>query len=406
MASKRKRGNSREYIVKNKALLGKPYTISFENETEGDAWVAHLEACLAQGIVPEDILKQRGEFTFIADVINGYLKSGYIPSSDVGCLNVLAARIGTVALRDVDYAWVEKWVSAMKQFHNLAPTTIRHHVGSLARCFDWGSKQKIKELVINPIRLLPRRYATYSEADRRYLEARNAAAIKAGEEAKAIPKDEHRDRRLEDGEEPEIRRILAGGKPLREDGKARERELAQDYRPALQLIFELALETAMRMKEIYTLQVAQVDLEKHTIFLDRTKNGSKRQVPITSVAKAALNNYYKAVIEGEPSMQGFNFEEGMLLPFFKFDPQGRKEIDQQEAKALSSRLSRMFANIFEAAGATNLHFHDLRHEATARLFERTNLRDTEIASITGHKDLRMLQRYANLRASNLAGMLW
>lgn len=41
----------------------------------------------------------------------------------------------------------------------------------------------------------------------------------------------------------------------------------------------MALETAMRMSEMLTLTVAQIDLSRRTIFLDRTKNGSKRQVP-------------------------------------------------------------------------------------------------------------------------------
>ncbi|MFT4064388.1 site-specific integrase [Paraburkholderia sp.] len=406
MSSKRKRGDSWEYIVKNKALLGKPYTISFTNEEEGDAWVAHLEACLRQGIVPEELSKRIGTFTFVADVITGYLKSGYVPPSDVSCLNVLNARIGTIALKDVDYPWVEKWIAAMKQFHNLAPTTIRHHVGALARCFDWGSKQKIQPLIINPIRLLPKRYATYTEADRRYLEARNAEAVTAGLAPKALPKDESRDRRLAEHEEVEARRLLAGGKPIRPDGSERERELANDFRPAYQCMFDLALETAMRMKEIYTIEVAQVDMGQRTIFLDDTKNGDKRQVPLTSVAIAALNTYFAAVTNDEPSMQGFKFDNGLLFPFFKPDPLQRREVDAKEAKALSSRLSRFWVNLFEAAGAFDLHFHDLRHEATSRLFERTRLRDTEIAKITGHKDLRMLARYANLRASALADMLW
>jgi integrase len=39
----------------------------------------------------------------------------------------------------------------------------------------------------------------------------------------------------------------------------------------------------------------------------------------------------------------------------------------------------------------------LRHELTSRLFERTNLREFEIAAITGHRDLRMLARYTHLR---------
>ena len=53
------------------------------------------------------------------------------------------------------------------------------------------------------------------------------------------------------------------------------------------------------------------------------------------------------------------------------------------------------------ASITNLGFHDLRHEATSRFFEKgPNV--MEVAAITGHKDLRMLQRYTHLRAEDLA----
>ena len=53
------------------------------------------------------------------------------------------------------------------------------------------------------------------------------------------------------------------------------------------------------------------------------------------------------------------------------------------------------------AGIKDLHFHDLRHEATSRFFEK-GLNVMEVGAITGHKDLRMLQRYTHLRAEDLA----
>ena len=56
------------------------------------------------------------------------------------------------------------------------------------------------------------------------------------------------------------------------------------------------------------------------------------------------------------------------------------------------------------AGIENLRFHDLRHEATTRLFEK-GLNIMEVASITGHKDLRMLRRYTHLKAEDLAKKL-
>ena len=54
------------------------------------------------------------------------------------------------------------------------------------------------------------------------------------------------------------------------------------------------------------------------------------------------------------------------------------------------------------ADCADLHFHDLRHEAVARFFERTKLQTMEFALIAGHTELKTLQRYANLRPSILA----
>ena len=55
------------------------------------------------------------------------------------------------------------------------------------------------------------------------------------------------------------------------------------------MMFDMALETAMRMREIYTLTRDQVSLSKATIFLEKTKNGDKRQVPISSVLAHAAS---------------------------------------------------------------------------------------------------------------------
>ncbi len=69
-------------------------------------------------------------------------------------------------------------------------------------------------------------------------------------------------------------------------------------------------------------------------------------------------------------------------------------------------FSKLYAGIFGQAGCADLRFHDLRHEATSRLFEKTKLSETQIMKITGHKSHRMMMRYANLRGSDLAEQLW
>ena len=67
-------------------------------------------------------------------------------------------------------------------------------------------------------------------------------------------------------------------------------------------------------------------------------------------------------------------------------------------------LRGLWSRACKRANIENLHFHDLRHEATSRFFEK-GLNVMEVAAITGHKDLRMLQRYTHLRAEDLAKKL-
>ena len=67
-------------------------------------------------------------------------------------------------------------------------------------------------------------------------------------------------------------------------------------------------------------------------------------------------------------------------------------------------ISQAFERVCKAAGIEGLTFHDLRHEATSRLFEK-GLGLMEVASITGHKTMQMLKRYTHLRAEDLVGRL-
>ena len=159
---------------------------------------------------------------------------------------------------------------------------------------------------------------------------------------------------------------------------------------ALKCIAVLAIETAMRMREMFTLRWSQVDLAQKTVFLDKTKNGDKRQVPLSSVALAELRAFQPSDID----------PANLVFPFLQGEESAKKLNDTTDF------LSRLFVDIFELAGAKGLLFHDLRHEATSRLFERTTLSETSIMRITGHRSQRMLMRYANLRGSDLAGALW
>lgn len=374
MATKRQRAGKWEYRISKAGVLSKPYYLTFDDEAEGDAYVRRVEQLLERGVVPDEMrAPSREKQPRLRDAILDYKATQAVSAADLGYLAVLLDRLPPkLELREVSFAWATDWITAMKRDENRSPSTIQHYVGSLARVLDWVLAKG--GIPINPLRQLPRGYAQYTAED---------AAVVSRCEGGVAKSSTARDRRLVGDEETRIRAILAGEKP---PGRQRAFELPEGA--ALQALFDLALESAMRLSEMFTLTVEQVDYPRRTIFLDRTKNGDKRQVPMTTVAERVLRDYL-----GER-------KTGRVFPWWS----GQR--DAAEMGRCSSMLSRSFGRVFDAAGCKDLRFHDLRHEATSRLFERTTLTDLQIAKITGHKDLRMLARYANLRGSDLADRLW
>ena len=154
MATKRQRGAVWAYVVKRKGLLPRPLT--FASEEEGDGYVKKLEALLDRGVLPDEFRAQQGEIVTVEDAAREYLAAQHVPESEKRCLAVVVTRIGATRVRAINYKWAESWVTAMKREQNLSPVTIRHHVGALARCFDWGTRHSIAALAVNPLRLLPR----------------------------------------------------------------------------------------------------------------------------------------------------------------------------------------------------------------------------------------------------------
>jgi integrase len=357
MATKRKRGGTWHYVIRRSGLLERPIYLSFNDEAEGDAYIRRLEGLLDRGIVPPELVRPSADAQTLLGMIRAYLRETRPSADDQRILErwLIEDRLSDRPALGLDYDWALSRV-AEEQAARRAPGTIRHRIGALARCLDWAVRRE--HLPANPLRLLPRGYAGYKDGER---------------------EDQERDRRLAPDEEAAVRRVLAGDYVP----QGKQRALRLDHREAHLLLFELALETAMRLSEIYTLEIKQVDLGGRTIYLDRTKNVDKRQVPLSSVALAALGDWIGVE------------RRGLLLPFFCGD-----------RKKTTARLSHIWSRVFEHAGCPDVRFHDIRHTATARFYERTTLSDLQISRITGHRSLAMLRRYANLRGSDLAERLW
>ena len=171
-------------------------------------------------------------------------------------------------------------------------------------------------------------------------------------------------------------------KPVRETGRNRRLKIGEQQdlleacrcsdNPYLSPLVEFAIETAMRRGELLSLKWSDVHVDQSYCHLPLTKNGSSRDVPLGMRAKALLEDLPK------------NSELAFPIHF--------------------EALKGLWKRAMKRAGIEDLHFHDLRHEATSRFFEK-GLNVMEVAAITGHKDLRMLQRYTHLRATDIASKL-
>ena len=115
-------------------------------------------------------------------------------------------------------------------------------------------------------------------------------------------------------------------------------------------------------------------LTRYIAFLPLTKNGSSREVPLSTKAAQVLARQRQR--NDTPS------------PF--------------PVTANGFRLA--WERLRSRAGLSDLRFHDLRHEAISRFFE-LGLNIPEVAVISGHKDPRMLFRYTHLKAEELARKL-
>jgi len=172
-------------------------------------------------------------------------------------------------------------------------------------------------------------------------------------------------------------------KPVRETGRNRRLKIGEQqnlleacrcsYNPYLAPLVEFAIETAMRRGELLSLRWEHVFQEDQYVHLPNTKNGSSRDVPLSNRARAILANLPASFSE-------------LVFP-----------IHFEALKGLWTRACRRVE-------ISDLRFHDLRHEATTRLFEK-GLNVMEVAAITGHKDLRMLQRYTHLKPETIASKL-
>lgn len=155
-----------------------------------------------------------------------------------------------------------------------------------------------------------------------------------------------------------------------------ERQLAPMAR-----IIKFAVATAMRQEEIF--RVTWSDLNHRTKMLTirdrkdpRQKKGNDQRIPLL-----AVSGYDALALVEEQRVLRAN-DDDRIFPY--------------NHKSAGTAFTRAVRDL----EIQDLHFHDLRHEGTSRLFE-AGYRIEQVALVTGHKDWKMLRRYTHLRPESL-----
>lgn len=149
--------------------------------------------------------------------------------------------------------------------------------------------------------------------------------------------------------------------------------LLQVVSPWMADIVVFAVATAMRREEIVRIAWADLDAKKKLVLIrdrkhPRKKKGNDEWVPLLGVAWE--------VVQAQPR------EDERIFPRH---PQ---------------TISKAFKGACDKLGIVDVHFHDLRHEGTSRLFE-SGYTIEQVALVTGHKVWRHLRRYTQLRPESL-----
>ena len=228
-----------------------------------------------------------------------------------------------------------------------------------------------------------RRPTYYNERDRRLTQAEEARLIQAAqaEDRKAAIKQRLEElmpaERAEANEAGTVygrKKIVKGARQLH----LAEAEATFEHIPYFETFVQFQLMTAARRTETLSLTWGNVHLDEQTAFLPETKNGRPRKLPL----RADLVEMLRALPR----------QAEHVFPFG------------------ADRLRKVWGRMCQAAGLTGdneLCIHDLRHEAISRVAEvGSNLPGgfslVDLQHFSGHRDIRMLLRYAHLCTKSLA----
>ena len=187
-----------------------------------------------------------------------------------------------------------------------------------------------------------------------------------------------------------LKRLGLIGKGLERDRRPTEEEIgallryfSNNERQIIPVgrIIRFAIATAMRQEEICRVEWSDVNARTKTLIIRDRKDPRRKRGNHQSIPLLAVSGYDAwAILREQQSATGKS--EGRIFPY-----NGRS-------------IGTAFRRACKELKIVDLHFHDLRHEDTSRLFE-AGFAIEQVSLVTGHKDWKMLRRYTHLKAEQM-----
>ena len=138
----------------------------------------------------------------------------------------------------------------------------------------------------------------------------------------------------------------------------------------------LARELALRASEILRIERSHVDFTNRTLFIAESKSGAKEVIPLTKKAYFLLKNW------------DYEFYNSRYIRWIS-----------ATFKTVKNRAAKKHPHL------KMVRFHDLRHEAIYRLFQK-NLNIKEVAAISRHKNVLLLLGYLDVSIDDISAKIW
>lgn len=351
MASIYKRGPY-QYEVKVRRKGHPAQTRTFEFRKDAEAWARSVERDMDHG---EFKSRKNAANTTLAQVLE-YYRDNIMPKNKGKAVDGL--RIGILLKSDLaqysmaalSHDLIEAWCNQYTKENKVKGSTINRYLNTLSAAITIGIKKK-KLNIENPVFQVER--------------PANPA---------------HRDRRIQGEEE---KRLLNALSVTPRNAKG---QLTGPSNPWLRPLVEFALETAMRRSELLGLEWKYVDKASKLAHIPDTKIGKGDEAPVSR--NVPLSPRALEILKALPrSIGGRVFPttpDAVKKSFTRAVSRARKKYEEDCEEAGETPLARMLVD---------LHFHDLRHEATSRLAKVYDIR--QLAKVGGWTNLNTLARYYN-----------